>query len=207
VRGRSHAQLALPLPLPAPPELRPLDSWQRIVADYSSTGVTLGEHPLEVMRAELGDDVARTDELETCRDGSELAVAGMVVARQRPATAKGIVFMLLEDEAGVANVIVPPPVYERCRLAVRTASFALVSGRLERREGVVNLLARSVERLAMPTTAPGAEVRTIEPSPERETGRAEPEALPAVAAAGGGGGAVREISAVAPKGHSFGRRG
>jgi error-prone DNA polymerase len=206
-RGHSHAQLALPLPLPAPPELRPLDSWERIVADYSSTGVTLGEHPLEVMRIELGDDVARTDELDTRRHGSELAVAGMVVARQRPATAKGIVFMLLEDEAGVANVIVPPPVYERCRLAVRTASFALVRGRLERREGVVNLLAQSVERLAMPTTAAGADVRTIEPSPERETGRSEPESLPAVAAAGGGGGAVREISAVAPKGHSFGRRG
>ena len=87
----------------------------------------------------------------------------MVVARQRPATAKGVVFMLLEDERGVVNVIVPPPVYERCRLAVRTASFALVNGRLERRENVLNLVADSVERLSVPARAAGAEVRHIEP--------------------------------------------
>jgi error-prone DNA polymerase len=204
MRGRNHAQLALPLPLPAPPEQRPLDSWERIVADYSSTGVTLGEHPLEVMRSELSD-VVRTDELPNWRDGADITVTGMVVARQRPATAKGIVFMLLEDEAGVVNVIVPPPVYERCRLAVRTASFASVAGKLERREGVVNLVARSVERLAVPVAGTGGEVRTIEPPAERETGRSETEELPAVAAAGGG--ATREIAVVAPKPHSFGRRG
>ncbi len=94
----------------------------------------------------------------------------MVVARQRPATAKGIVFMLLEDEGGVVNVIVPPPVYERCRLAVRTASFALVAGKLERREGVINLLARSVERLAMPDAQAQAPrcARSSRPA-ERET--------------------------------------
>jgi error-prone DNA polymerase len=190
VRNKGYAQLALPLPLPAPPELRPLDSWERIVADYTSTGVTLGEHPLEVMRPELGERVVRTDDLERTRDGARIAVAGMVVARQRPATANGIVFMLLEDEAGVVNVIVPPPVYERYRLAVRTASFSLVAGKLERREGVVNLLASSVERLAVPTAGAGGEVRTIEPPKERETGRA-----------------AAEIAVVAPKSHSFGRRG
>jgi error-prone DNA polymerase len=206
-KQRGHAQLALPLPLPAPPELRPLDSWERIVADYSATGVTLGEHPLEVMRGELGEGVTRTDELATVRDGSEIEVAGMVVARQRPATAKGIVFMLLEDERGVANVIVPTAVYERCRLAVRTASFALVSGRLERREGVINLIAHAVKRLAVPASGAGAEIRTIGPQPERDTGQTERDELPAVAAAGGGAGPVREISAVAPKPHSFGRRG
>jgi error-prone DNA polymerase len=206
-RGARHAQLPLPLPLPAPPELRPLDSWERIVADYSSTGVTLGEHPLEVMRPELGREVVRTDALDQVPDGAQIVVAGMVVARQRPATAKGIVFMLLEDEVGVVNVIVPPPVYERCRLAVRTASFARVPGKLERREGVINLLADSVDRLTVPTAGAGGEVRSIEPPPERETGRSrEPaEEIPAAAAAGGGG-SVREIAAVAPKPHSFGRR-
>ena len=99
--------------------------------------------------------------------------------------------MLLEDEIGVANVIVPPPVYERCRLAVRTASFALVAGRLERRENVMNLLARSVERLATPVHT-GAEVRQIEPAADRETGRDADQA--------------RELAAVAPRAHSFGRR-
>jgi error-prone DNA polymerase len=186
-------QLALPLPLPAAPDLRPLDSWERIVADYSTTGVTLGEHPVEVLRPGLEPDTARTDDLEVLADRSTVALAGLVVARQRPATARGVVFMLLEDEAGVANVIVPPPVYERCRLAVRTASFALVRGRLERREGVVNVLADAVEALAVPDRA-AATVRQIEPDRGRETGRdqARPE---------------RELAAVAPRAHSFGRRG
>ena len=207
-RGNAHAQLALALPLPAPPDLRPLDSWERIVADYSSTGVTLGEHPLEVLRPELEPGLALCGGLDRVADRTEIRIAGMVVARQRPATAKGVVFMLLEDESGVVNVIVPPPVYESCRLAVRTASFALVAGRLERRENVLNVLARSVERLSTPAPA-GGEVRQIEPPVDRETGR-DPEHADAVAeqpaAAAAGGGRAREIAAVAPQPHSFGRR-
>jgi error-prone DNA polymerase len=204
IRGRAHAQLSLPLSLPAAPGLRPLDTWERIVADYSSTGVTLGEHPIEALRAELPDHYARSDDLRRLPDRSEVEIAGMVVARQRPATANGVVFMLLEDEAGAVNVIVPPPVYERCRLAVRTASFALLSGRLERREGVINVLAARVERLATPGPQP-TEVRHIEPPAERETGRdQQPAELPAVAA---GGGRAGGLAAVAPRPHSFGRRG
>ena len=114
--------------------------------------------------------MARSEDLLVLADRSPIALAGLVVARQRPATAKGVVFMLLEDEAGVANVIVPPPVYERCRLAVRTASFALVRGRLERREGVINVVAEFIEALAAPDRA--ATVRQIEPErdarPERD---------------------------------------
>jgi error-prone DNA polymerase len=190
-RWRANTQLALPLSLPAPPELRPLDSWERIVADYASTGVTLGEHPMEVIRPQLDRELVPCGELELTRDGARIAVAGMVVARQRPATARGVVFMLLEDEGGVVNVIVPPPVYESFRLAVRTAPFALVEGKLERREGVVNVLADRVERLDAQTPA-SAEVRHIEPPAYRELGRREPEG---------------ELAAVAPRGHSFGRRG
>jgi error-prone DNA polymerase len=196
VRGRSYAQLALPLPLPAAPNLRTLDSWERIVADYTSTGVTLGEHPIEVLRPELEQGLIRSDDLRVVADRTAVRIAGLVVARQRPATAKGVVFMLLEDEVGVANVIVPPPVYERCRLAVRTASFALISGRLERRENVINVLADSVERLSVPAHGAGGAVRQIEPPVERETGR-EPEQSEQVAA----------VAAVAPRAHSFGRRG
>jgi error-prone DNA polymerase len=191
--GRDQAQLALPLALPAPPDLRPLDSWERIVADYASTGITLGEHPIEVMRPALEPGLAQSDELAVLPDRAEVRMAGLVVARQRPATAKGVVFMLLEDELGVANVIVPPPVYERCRLAVRTASFALVGGRLERHQDVINVVADSVERLAVPDHT-AAVIRHIEPHAERETGR-------------DGAVAERELAAVAPAAHSFGRRG
>jgi error-prone DNA polymerase len=204
-RGHDHAQLALPLSLPAAPDLRPLDSWERIVADYASTGVTLGEHPIVLLREQLRREPVRSAELGRTADGAEIEVAGMVVARQRPATAHGVVFMLLEDELGAVNVIVPPPVYRRHRLAVRTASFALVAGRLERREGVVNLLAGSVESIATPTPA-AAEVHQIEPPADRELGRTgagEQQRLAAAAAAGAAG----ELEAVAPRAHSFGRRG
>ena len=203
-RGHAHAQLALPLPLPAAPGLRALDSWERIVADYSATGVTLGEHPVEVLRDQLPADLVRCGDLAAIADRTPVRIAGMAVARQRPATAKGIVFMLLEDESGVVNVIVAPPVYERCRLAVRTASFALLTGTLERRENVINVIASAVERLSLPGHTE-ATVRHIEPCAERETGR-DPDTVeqPVVAAAGG---AAAEIAAVAPRPHSFGRRG
>ena len=139
------------------------------MADYASTGMTLGAHPLALIRHELEEAVVNAD-LAVLPDRREVEIAGIVVARQRPGTAKGVVFMLLEDETGVANVIVPPPVYTECRLAVRTASYARVVGRLERRGKVINVLASRVEPLSTPDL-PQAEVRTIEPDPVRETGR------------------------------------
>ena len=77
------------------------------------------------------------------RDGSPVTIAGLVIARQRPATAKGVTFMLLEDEHGTLNLIVPPPVHERCRLAVRGEPLVIADGRLERREGIVNVAGRT----------------------------------------------------------------
>ena len=108
---------------------------------------------------------------------------------KRPATARGVMFLLIEDETGVANVIVVPPVYERHRLTVRTASLVTVAGKLERREGVINVVATAVERLERPD-APLAEVRSIEPPADRETGRT-----------------LADLDAVLPAAHSFGRRG
>ena len=98
--------------------------------------MTLGEHPMALMRAGLGPEVLRSTDLARSRGRQRRSrSAGMVVARQRPETAKGIVFMLLEDERGTVNLIVPPPVYERHRAAVRAAPLIRASGRLERREG------------------------------------------------------------------------
>jgi error-prone DNA polymerase len=193
----SHGQLSLPLPLPEAPKLRALDDWEIAVADYASTRMTVGTHPLALLRSELEDATPNAD-LAVVPDRSELEIAGVVVARQRPGTAKGVVFMLLEDETGVANVIVPPRVYIKCRLAVRTASYARVAGRLERRGKVINVLAKEVEPLATPDL-PQAEVRAIEPDPLRETG-GFPSAVPQVAAAGA-------LAAVAPAPQSFGGRG
>jgi error-prone DNA polymerase len=146
-RSGEGTQMALPLETPGAPELEPLGAWGEAIADYGSTGMTLGEHPMALMRDGLGAELARSDDLGGIDDGATVEVAGMVVARQRPETAKGIVFMLLEDERGTVNLIVPPPVYERHRAEVRTSPLVRARGRLERREGTINVLVSEVAEL------------------------------------------------------------
>ena len=187
-RVEPGTQLALPLGGSPTPELPDLEPWERMVADYRATGMTIGTHPMEIMRPGLDSAALSSDALERTRDGTGVLVAGMVVARQRPATAKGIVFMLLEDEHGTINLIVPPPVVERCRLAVRTAGFVRARGRLEHREGTTNVLVASIERLERP-----AEV-TAPPAP-----RLGPPVSPVRPDA--------ELAAALPPAHSWGRRG
>jgi error-prone DNA polymerase len=193
-------QLSLPLPIPAPPTLRELDSWERLLADYSSTGIAIAEHPMTLVRPGLEDGMATSADLDRIAGGSFVRVPGMVVARQRPATANGVVFMLLEDEFGTVNIVVPPPVYARHRMAIRTASFARVDGRLERRERVINVVARAVHPLATPDQL-ASKVRQIEPPVERETRRRGRDR------AVGADPQTAELAAVAPAAHSFGRRG
>jgi error-prone DNA polymerase len=181
-------QLTLPFdPYPAP-ELRELDMWDRMLADYGSTGVTLREHPLELLRPALGEGYVTSSGLERAGNGSRVRIAGLVVARQRPATAKGMTFMLLEDEHGTINLIVAPPVHDRCRVAVRAEPLVAAEGRLEHRDGVINIVVDAVERLERPDL-PQAEVRHIEP---RRIWSNDDAA---------------DLRAVAPAGHSFGRRG
>jgi error-prone DNA polymerase len=192
------AQLALPLEPGAAPALAGLTAWERLLADYGSTGVTLHEHPMELIRPGLADDVLSSAELARAADGTRVRVAGLVVARQRPATASGITFMLLEDEHGMINLIVPVPVYERRRLVIRAEALIQAAGRLERREGVTNVLVSEVSRLERPDL-PRAEVRHIEPRVAWSTDEAEP----AHAAAAG----QAHLRTVLPAAHSFGRRG
>jgi error-prone DNA polymerase len=148
--GRRHGegtQMALPLETPGAPALEPLGEWGAMIADYRSTGMTLGEHPMALMRDGLDDELVRSTDLEKIDDGATVEVAGMVVARQRPETAKGIVFVLLEDERGTVNLIVPPAVYDRHRAEVRTSPLIRAKGRLERREGTINVLVAAVAEL------------------------------------------------------------
>ncbi len=147
VRHGEGTQMALPLETPGAPALEPLGAWEEMIADYRSTGMTLGKHPMALMRDGLDDKLLRSTDLEKIDDGSIVEVAGMVVARQRPETAKGIVFMLLEDECGTVNLIVPPPVYDRHRAEVRTSPLIRAEGKLERREGTTNVLVSAVAEL------------------------------------------------------------
>ena len=187
--GGTGTQLALPLEPGGAPELPALTPWERMVADYGSTKVTLDEHPLELMRPRLPEDVLSSAELEHARTGRTVRVAGLVVARQRPATAKGVTFMLLEDEHGTINLIVPPPIHDRDRLAVRAEPLVLAAGKLERREGTTNVVVDSVERVERPDL-PRTEIKHIEPRRVWSTEERE-----------------GDLRAVAPVAHSFGRRG
>ena len=146
-------QLSLPIELPAAPELEGLDDWESAIADYRSIGMTLEGHPMAAMRRELGPGVARSVDLGRISHGRTVEVAGVVVARQRPETAKGIVFVLIEDESGTVNLIVPPRVYERFRRQVRAAPLVRARGRLEKIDGAINVVVsefRALERTDLP---------------------------------------------------------
>ncbi|MDP2712271.1 MAG: DNA polymerase III subunit alpha [Solirubrobacteraceae bacterium] len=151
VRGREGVQLALALDLPAAPQLQPLSAWEAMVADYATTGLTASTHPIGLLRPRLrAAGAVDVGALEHLPHGARVRVGGLVIARQRPETAKGITFLLLEDEHGTVNVIVSPQIYERERLTVRTEPLAVVDGRLERHAsagGAINIVARSVTRL------------------------------------------------------------
>jgi error-prone DNA polymerase len=145
--ARGPAQLVLPLEPTAPvPELPSQTDWERMLADYALTSLSVGTHPLELLRPHLPAGTLGTNELAGHPPG-EVAVAGMAIARQRPATANGVVFMLLEDETGQVNLIVPPPVYEQYRPLVRRESLLLARGRLERDGRNLNVLVRQLDSL------------------------------------------------------------
>jgi error-prone DNA polymerase len=186
-------QLALPLELPDAPGLAPLGAWQAMIADYATTGVATHEHPLELLRESLIErGTVSSADLGSMDHGTRVRIGGLVVARQRPGTAKGVVFMLLEDEAGTVNLIVPPAIYERDRLTVRTEPLVLAEGTLERFAaggGAVNVLVRRIVALEAPVEElrPAAEVKDFSPLDARELERAFAERELAVAAGGSGG--------------------
>src|SRR5439155_20131677 len=108
----------------------------------------IGVHPMELLRSHLPEGVLSSHDLCLAPDRTRVAVAGMAVARQRPATANGVVFMLVEDEFGQMNLIVPPPVYEQHRAIVRGEPLVLAYGTFERVERNQNVVVRKLETLA-----------------------------------------------------------
>ncbi len=202
-------QLALPLDLPAPPRLRDLSSWESMLADYGTTGLTARTHPMALLRARLPAGAVTSRDLETLDHGIRVRVGGLVVARQRPGTAKGIVFVLLEDEHGTINLIVPPEVYERHRLIVRTEPLMFVEGKLERLPvagGAINVLIDRAASIAAPDQLV-AEVKDFSMLDERELARVRADAKAAAEHAAAAGEA-EDFRAVAPPVMSFasGRR-
>jgi error-prone DNA polymerase len=121
---------------------------ERLVADYAGTGLTVGPHPLTFRRHELAmRGVLPAIELPKARAGRRVRTAGMVITRQRPGTAKGFVFLTLEDETGISNIIVRPDLYATDRLTIVESSFLLVEGVLQNQDGVTSIKAERVSKL------------------------------------------------------------
>ena len=150
VPGSEGEMKQLPLelePTTETPQLRDLTRWERMLADYRHTNMSIETHPLALLRPHLPEGTLSSAELHEARHATQVAFAGMTVARQRPSTAKGIVFMLLEDELGQVNLIVPSEIYERHRATVRAEPLVLARGRYERVGENRNVLVSSLESL------------------------------------------------------------
>ena len=123
-----------------------MDDHERLRADYAGMGLTIGPHPMSLRRDDLAlRGVLRAVDLPQARDGRRVRVAGMVITRQRPGTAKGFVFLTLEDETGVSNVIVRPDLFDRERMTVIRQPFLLVEGVLQHQDGVLSVKAERLQ--------------------------------------------------------------
>jgi error-prone DNA polymerase len=126
--------------------LPPMPLGRHVVEDYRRLSLSLKAHPVAFMRARLSQrGILRSDALDKTKSGTRVTVAGLVLVRQRPGTAKGVIFMTLEDEAGIANVIVWPKAFERLRALVIGARFLAVTGKLQNEAGVIHIVAERME--------------------------------------------------------------
>ncbi len=142
-----------PLPLPvdgAMVALQPMPARAQLIADHYMLGYSPSAHPLGLLRRRLGEGWHTSRHVERMAQGAAVRLAGMVVCRQRPGTAKGVLFLLLEDEFGLMNVIVQPGLYERQRAVLRRDPFLAVRGTLQRRGPTVNVIAQAVAPLRVP---------------------------------------------------------
>jgi error-prone DNA polymerase len=119
---------------------------ERVKADYETMNLTTGPHPMKLLREKL-PNIWRAIDLVQARHGSTIQIAGNVICRQRPGTAKGFVFISLEDETGVSNAIVDPDLFERFRLVITEEAFLLIEGQVQNSDGVVLIKARDIKPL------------------------------------------------------------
>jgi len=134
--------------------LESMDGLERLQADYDGTRVTTGPHPMSFARANL-PHVTRAVDLFSGKHGQIVTIAGVVICRQRPGTAKGHVFISLEDETGIANAIVRSELFEKLRLTITHEPLLEIKGRLQHLEGVVSVLAKDIRALSAPASIDG----------------------------------------------------
>ena len=137
--------------------LRQMTTDERLAADFAGTGLTTGPHPMAYHRVALrGEGIFSADDLMRCTGNRSVRIAGCVIARQRPGTAKGFVFLSLEDETGVANIILTPDLFERERMIITRSRCLLIEGQVQNQDGVIHVKARKITPLTITT----AEVRS-----------------------------------------------
>jgi error-prone DNA polymerase len=137
--------------------LDPMNDEERLIADFHGTGLTTGRHPMAHHRERLNrQKVAPASRLAALRDGAFVRVAGAVIVRQRPGTAKGFVFLSLEDETGIANIIITPQLFEKDHTIVVHNSFLIIEGTLQNQDGVISVKAGIIKPLHLSRAAPPA---------------------------------------------------
>ena len=130
--------------------LRPMNQEERLVADFRGTGMTVGPHPMAYHRTRMeAMGIHTAIELSRIPDGQHLRIGGCVICRQRPGTAKGFVFLSIEDETGVANAIVTPDLFQKNRLLLSSAQFLMVEGILQNQDNVISVKAERVLPLSI----------------------------------------------------------
>ena len=177
--GGAERQLALPLePQTEIPDLPAESPWERMAADYRTTSISVDVHPLDCCAPHLPDEALASPELLEQDHGAQVMFAGFVVARQRPTTANGVLFMLLEDEYGQVNLIVPEAVYEQNRAVVRGETLILARGRSKRPRARISVSPRTTARFCSYTasgtirfTCPCSSSRTMKSIPFAVVGR------------------------------------
>ena len=122
-----------------------MNAEERLVADFRGTGMTVGPHPMAYHRERMQKmGVRKASELSRIPNGQHLRIGGCVIARQRPGTAKGFVFLSLEDETGVANAIINPDLFQQNRLLVGSEQFLMIEGVLQNQDNVISVKAARV---------------------------------------------------------------
>ncbi len=126
--------------------LQPMSQTERVQADYEGMRLTTGAHPMALLRPRLSG-IWRASDLPKAPHGRRIRIAGNVICRQRPGTAKGFVFISLEDETGISNAIVTPALFEKLRLTITQESFLLIEGMVQNHENVIIIRAKTVQAL------------------------------------------------------------
>lgn len=204
----TNRQLAFDLPTePDMVHLQDMNAWERMVADYKILGLSPSSHPLDLLRRQLPRRILPVEALWQQPEGKQVQTAGMVVCRQRPGTAKGFVFLLVEDETGLANVVVQPDLYDAKRSIVRGEAYVLVTGRIQLRSGTLNVLAEDIAPLSAAYAQGSPRVPLRYPYPGNPNDPREQPALPVEGREQGAQppspAALRALATATPPSHNF----